>query len=253
MGCFSSTPKSAPKVHDPKAVVSGPPTGSTGSLSKENRFQVKNDSRWEDFEAHEDLLLKRAFLVGQKQVQYTFGEVSYLFDFEEMTQTNVATNGKRTIRAPSGLVPPKEALLPKCGLVIVTVPPGSAGTTITVDSPNSPGRKIRVNVPKGAKPGNRMAVPVPEGNETVEDVVKRQQGHNLGGKFAAGGALVAVAAGAAVGGVLLVDHITGSEFADEGLQAVEEVPDVAESVLEPTVDWIGDAGVDTGDFIENLF
>lgn len=223
-------------------------------MNKEDKFQFKAGGRWQDFDSNEDVMLKRAFLVGQKQVQYTFREVMYLFDFEEMTQTNTVSNSKRTIRAPTGLVPPKEPLLPKGGLVIVTVPPKSAATTILVDNPDSPGNKIRVNVPKGAKAGDKMAVPLPNNNETVEDVVKRQQGHSLGGQLAAGGAFVAVAAGVAVGGVLLVDQVTGSEHADAGADlVVDVVEEVPEAVFEPVADWLGDAVGDVGDAVGDLF
>merc|ERR1719353_89477 len=127
------------------------------------------------------------------------------------------THKEREIRPPPGPRPPKHALLPTGPMVIITVGTGQPGQMITVPDPNNPGQKINVYVPPGAKPGSKMAVPLPGKGETVQAVQEKQKMHDekkkagwsTGGKVAAGGAGLVALGAVGVGGVILGDHLMG--------------------------------------------
>merc|ERR1712146_286568 len=82
--------------------------------------------------------------------------------FKNMSQMNTETGKSRAIRAPNKWKAPKEPLVPPGKTTVVNVPRGAPGTTIQVPYPGRPGAFIAVNVPKSAKPGQAMLVPVPE-------------------------------------------------------------------------------------------
>merc|ERR1719408_967518 len=79
-----------------------------------------------------------------------------------MMQTNVGTGKSRAIRASNKWKAPKKPLVPPGKTTVVNVPRGAPGTTIQVPYPGRPGAFIAVNVPKSAKPGQAMLVPVPD-------------------------------------------------------------------------------------------
>merc|ERR1719409_1583832 len=79
-----------------------------------------------------------------------------------MVQTNKDTGKSRAIRSPNKWKAPKEPLVPAGKTTVVNVPRGAPGTTIQVPYPGRPGAFIAVNVPKSAKPGQAMLVPVPD-------------------------------------------------------------------------------------------
>merc|ERR1719408_372354 len=79
-----------------------------------------------------------------------------------MVQVNTDTRKERQIRAPRNWRAPSTPLVPSGPTTVVTVPPGSPGKTIQVPHPVVKGAFIAVNVPRGAKPGQAMLVPVPE-------------------------------------------------------------------------------------------
>merc|ERR1719352_1413538 len=93
---------------------------------------------------------------------------------------------------------------------------------------------IPVNVPAGAKPGQKMAVPLPEPGCTVQDVQKKQKAHSIGAKLAMGTAGVAAVGGLAVGGVILGDHLTGGTLgvSEAAADAAADVADWAEGAVE---------------------
>merc|ERR1719198_2862163 len=147
-----------------------------------------------------------------------------------MTQVNKETGKSRAIRAPNKWKAPKEPLVPPGKTTVVNVPRGAPGTTIQVPYPGIPGAFIAVNVPKSAKPGQAILVPVPDAPTH--------------------------ATAAAVGGAILGDHI-----AEHGLDATVEaagegLADAGEAIDDFVVDageFIVDAAEDTGDFIMDLF
>merc|ERR1719171_1142326 len=79
-----------------------------------------------------------------------------------MVQINTGTGKTRAIRAPNKWKAPKEPLVPPGKTTVVNVPRGAPGTTVQVPYPGIPGAFIAVNVPKSAKPGQAMLVPVPD-------------------------------------------------------------------------------------------
>merc|ERR1712174_96240 len=78
-----------------------------------------------------------------------------------MVQINKDTGKERTIRPPNKWKAPAKALVPAGPTTVINVPRGSPGTTIQVPHPGVKGAFISVNVPRSAKPGQAMLVPVP--------------------------------------------------------------------------------------------
>merc|ERR1719324_1018538 len=78
-----------------------------------------------------------------------------------MAQINTDTRKERQIRAPRSWKAPSKPLVPAGPTTVITVPPRSPGTTIQVPHPGVKGAFIAVNVPRTAKVGQAMLVPVP--------------------------------------------------------------------------------------------
>jgi len=244
-----------------------------------SKFQIQLAGDWKDYDDEEDKVLKRAYLVGLPNAKFSLRGQHYEYSFTNMAQKNLGTNKERKIRPPQGMSAPTKPLLPAGPMVVIKVPPGSSGTTIEVDDPNNKGKKIQVNVPPGAKAGQKMAVPVPAKGETVEQVQEKQKKHSTAAKVAMGVGGVAVVGGLAVGGVILGDHLSGGAVAEaagdafgdgaadamaaatawtEGAAAdvAEVAGDAGEAVVdfgEDAIDWLGDAAEDAGQFVMDLF
>lgn len=267
------TPKPAPK---PKAKSRPRP-----KINLDKKFQIKLAGEWKDYEKQEDGILKKGYLVGHPNCKFALRGQHYEYNFKKMKQINLGTNKEREIRPPPGFKPPKQALLPVGPMTVLTVKPGQAGKTVEIPDPNSKGKTIQVNVPSGAKPGQKMAVPLPEPGQKIEDCVEKQKGYSTGAKLAMGTAGIAAVGGVALGGVILGDHLTGGTLgvSEAAADIVEAAPGVAEDVAadvtaavedavewveedgaewvedaaEDVGDWLGDAAEDTGDFIMSLF
>merc|ERR1719230_1006850 len=78
-----------------------------------------------------------------------------------MVQINTDSRKERQIRPPQNWRAPSKQLVPAGPTTVITVPPGSAGKTIQVPHPGVKGAYIAVNVPRNAKVGQAMLVPVP--------------------------------------------------------------------------------------------
>jgi len=246
-------------------------------IPKDTKFQVKLSGDWKDYGGEEDSILKRAYLVGHPNCKFHLRGQNYQYSFKDMEQKNLGTQKAREIRPPHGMRPPSQALLPPGPMTVITVKQGQAGKTIQIPDPNQTGKKMQVNVPAGAKPGQKMAVPMPDKNETVQDVQKKQKSYSTGAKLVMGTGTIAAVGGLAVGGVILGDHLTGGTLGavDMAADAVHAVGDAAtdayeavadwapgaaeatgdwfEGAAEDVGDWLGDAADDTGAFIMNLF
>merc|ERR1719291_806497 len=181
-------------------------------------------------------------------------------------QTNLGTKKVREIRPPRNMPQPASPLLPAGPMVVITVKRGQAGKEIEIDDPNNKGRKVKVNVPPGAKAGQKMAVPVPEVGESVAAVAERQEKHSAAAQLALGVGGVAAVGALAVGGVVLGDHLTGGhlgaadaaegyaeDIADWAPGAAEDAGEWVEGAFEDAVDWLEGAADDVGDFVTSLF
>jgi len=194
-----------------------------------------------------------------------------------MTQKNLDTGKVRNMRAPQGMLAPPSSMLPECELMFVTLTKAHKGKkTISVTHPKTK-ESIEVAIPAKAKPGQRIAVPIPRENQTVADVAKAQEKHNrglsAGAKAAIGVTAVAGAGAAVVGGVILGDHLAGGtlaeDIADGAVDVAEDIADFAvdagEAIAdwdgwdaigdyaEDVGDWLGDAAEDAGDWVVSLF
>merc|ERR1719331_1123580 len=166
-----------------------------------------------------------------------------------MVQINKGTGKSRAIRAPNKWKAPSKPLVPPGKTTVVNVPRGAPGTTIHLPYPGKAGAFIAVNVPKSAKPGQAMLVPVPDA-PTYETTAT----------------MVGVGA-AAVGGAILGDHIAehgfdatveavGDGLVDAGEAIGDFAVDAGEAIEDFAVDageFVVDAAEDAGDFIMDLF
>merc|ERR1719156_444844 len=165
-----------------------------------------------------------------------------------MVQINTKTRKERQIRAPRNWRPPSKPLAPAGQFTVINVPPGSPGTTIQVPHPGVKGAFIAVNVPRKAKAGQAMLVPVPaEAAVTASGApvkANKSSGWSTGGKIAAGTAAAGAVAGVgalAVGGVLLGEHISE--------HGVDATVDAIGDGLTDAGEAIGDFAVDAGEFV----
>jgi len=226
-------------------------------------FQVELGGKWQDYSKEEDKILKRAFMAGFPSAKFSLRGQKYQYDFKRMVQINQGSGKERRIRAPNKWKPPRKPLVPAGPTTVINVPPGSPGTTIQVPYPGVAGAFISVNVPASAKSGQAMLVPVPPRPDGAESERRdasseKREGSSwsTGAKVAAGGAAAIGVAGAAVGGVVLGEHI-----AEHGVDATMDaagagLEDAAEAVGDFAVDageFIVDAGESAGDFIMDLF
>merc|ERR1712070_544608 len=161
---------------------------------------------------------------------------------------NTDSRKERSIRQPKSWKAPSRPLVPAGPTTVVTVPPGSAGTTIQVPHPRIKGAFISVHVPPSAKAGQAMLVPVPSQTGTS---AKRTSAP----KTTASPAGVA-AFGGAVGGAILGDHIAEHGLDATGDAVGEGIVDAAEATEDFAVDageFTVDAAEDLGDFVMDLF
>jgi hypothetical protein len=227
-------------------------------------FQIKLGGKWTDYSTEENKILKRAFMAGFPNAKFRLRRQHYLYDFKKMVQLNIDSGKERQIRQPKKWKAPSKPLVPAGPTTVVSVPEGSPGTTVQVPHPRAKGAFISVNVPAAAKPGQAMLVPVPavpaEVAVAAADIptpARVDRGSwSTGAKVAAGTAGVAGVFGAAVGGVILGEHI-----AEHGLDATVDavgdgIVDAAEATEDFAVDageFIVDAAEDVGDFVMDLF
>jgi len=228
------------------------------------KFQVKLGGEFKDYSNDEDKILKRAYMAGFRTAKFRLRGQSYIYDFGKMKQVNSESGKERSIRQPRKWKAPSKPLVPAGPTTVITVPPGSPGTTIQVPHPRVKGAFISVNVPASAKAGQAMLVPVPSescfisphaaGSKSTATPGRAgsSSGWSTGGKIAA----VAGVAGAAVGGAVLGEHIAEHGM-DATLDAAEDgIADAAEATADFAVDageFVVDAAEDLGEFVMDLF
>lgn len=159
--------------------------------------------------------------------------------------------------------------------MVVKVPKGGPGTTIQVPHPKNKETGldlyIAVEVPKNAKVGAAMIVPVPPiptdggggggapyagGGGTSVQKPKKDTSLSAGEKagFAVGGA--ALVGGMAVAGAVIGDAAADGAFDGVGGALADSAGDVADVMGDAAgdaADWLTDVGTDAGDFIMDLF
>lgn len=236
--------------------------------------------RWTSYEKEEDGILKRAYLSGHKTAKYTFRGNRYEYDFASMKQKNLDSARERLIRPPHKMKAPSKPIVPSGRVLVVKVPKHSAGTVIQVPHPLDKSQMINAEVPKGARAGQTMFLPVPSlstrpvahvpspvsGRVPIPSAppgsvhipapsappadsdakcssASRKTRKDVGGLFMGGAVLVA---GPAVAGAVIGDAVD-----DSG--ALDGAVDAAADGLEDSWDWLADASADTGDFMMDLF
>jgi len=289
MGCGSSKPAASPipPPQQQQQAVAGqivespapaPAAGKGGGGGKGKgkgkgkggggKWQIELGGRFQDYGPEEDAILKRAYLTGQKNAKFHLRGQNYEYNFKKMIQKNKDTKKERRIRPPRGKggKPPAKPLLPTGPMIVITVKPGQPGTLIPVKDPNNPGQTIQVFCPAHAKPGAKLAVPVPAKGESVQDVQAKQEKHDkthgtsTGAKVAKGGAAVMGLAAVGVGGVILGDHLAGGDMAatigegavDAGEWATAAGEDAGEAIAEAAGavgEWADGAMTDAGGWL----
>jgi hypothetical protein len=239
-----------------------------------SHFQVMLGGKWKDYEKEEDNILKRAYMTGHKKAKYSLRGNNYEYDFNRMKQINSESGKERDLRAPHKMKPPSKPIVPSGPTMVVKVPPGSPGTIIQVPHPQNKSMMIAVEVPKTARVGKAMIVPVPPltvaGGEPVaapyvasaggkadppkadKDKGSLSTGEKMG--FAVGGA--ALVGGMAVAGAVIGDAAADGAFdgaVDAAGDALGDAGDVLGDVAGDAGDWLMDVGEDAGDFIMDLF
>jgi hypothetical protein len=266
MGCKNSTSaKAQPEfVIDQSQTGKGKGKGAKGGQGKgkgkgakintDSKFQIELQHEWKDYEKEEDGILKRAYLVGQPSCKYQLRGQTYEYSFFRKEQKNLGTSKVRKIRPPFGMTQPQQPLLPAGAMIVIVVPEGGR-ESCTVKDPHNPGKDILVALPPRAKPGSKLAVPVPAKGEDIAEVVKRQKAMSTGSKMAIGMAAVGATA---VGGVVLGEHLTGgalsswAEASPELDAAGDWVAGAAGDVTDwagGAADWAADVTGDAGDWV----
>lgn len=215
---------------------------------------------WKDYEKEEDNILKRAYMTGHKKAKYAIRGNQYEYDFNKMVQINPESGKERQIRAPHKMKPPSKPIVPSGPTMVVKVAPGTPGTQMTVPHPQNKSVSFCVDVPKNAKVGAAMIVPVPPLPADVGSGggggKKEDKGMSTAGKVGVG-----VAGAALVGGMAVTGAVIGSA-ADDGAfdgaidaagAAMGDAGDAIGDGLGDAGDWLMDVGADAGDFIMDLF
>lgn len=246
-----------------------------------SHFQVFLGGHYKDYDKDEDNCLKRAYMTGAKKAKYNFrGGQTYEYDFIQMKQKNMESGKVRDIRPPydwkkKGVKPPSKPIATGPTMV-VKVPPGGPGSVIQVPHPKDKSMNIAVEVPKTARVGAAMIVPVPPlpsrgsaytpgapvsapyvptpsgGAHPPKKDTSLSAGEKAG--FAVGGA--ALIGGMAVAGAMIGDAAADGAFdgaIDSAGDAVADAGDVLGDAAGDAGDWLMDVGADAGDFIMDLF
>lgn len=148
-----------------------------------SRFQVELSHHWKDYPHKYDKKFKTCYLSGRKTAHFNMRingkNEKYEVNFEEMTQKNFISEGKRKVRPPHGLKAPEEVVrdaddrpLQPGPMICIKVPKGAPGTTIQVPHPRAKGKFFEVRVPKNARVGQAMLVPVPPWQGRMDPVLE---------------------------------------------------------------------------------
>jgi len=247
-----------------------------------SHFQVMLHGQWSNYERAEDGILKRAYMSGHKTAKYSLRGNWYEYDFMRMKQMNIESAKERDIRPPHRMKPPSQPVVPSGPVITIKVPPRSPGTVIKVPHPRNKSQMIRVQVPKSARVGQTMIVPVPALKARTGGYVPTPASGRIptpsappassariptpsappasSAKPTASGSpskkgrkdVVGVGLGGLglVGGAAVAGALIGDAVGDGDLDGVIDAVDLG---LDDAGDWLLDAGEDAGDFIMDLF
>jgi len=240
----------AAKVADPRDKAAE--VGLVGG--RKGHFQIELAGKWQDYEEEEDLILKRVYMSGFSNAKFHLRGHDYEYNFRRMVQVNKGTGKERMIRPPMWMKPPAKPLVAEGPTFIVRVRPGQAGRKVQIPHPKDKSVNITVVVPRNAKPGQELLVPIPIlVAESVAPPAGKKGGHT--------GTKVVVGAGLVVGGAILYldedAHEAAVDAAEDALKWTEEAAaDIGEWVPEAGADagdWIVEAGDSAGGFVMDLF
>eukprot|EP00930_Biecheleria_cincta_P031630 TRINITY_DN21950_c0_g1_i1.p1 TRINITY_DN21950_c0_g1~~TRINITY_DN21950_c0_g1_i1.p1 ORF type:complete len:365 (+),score=100.67 TRINITY_DN21950_c0_g1_i1:208-1302(+) len=147
-----------------------------------SKFQVQLSHHWKDYPHKYDKMFKTCYLSGKKTAHFNMTvngkKERYEVNFEEMTQRNLVSKGKRKIRPPYGLKAPEGDVVDADGqpiqpgpMICIKVPEGAAGSMIQVPHPKAKGKFFEVRVPADARVGQAMLVPVPPWKGRMDPVL----------------------------------------------------------------------------------
>jgi hypothetical protein len=238
------------------------------------KFQIKLSGHWKDYDDAEDKILKRAYMAGFPNAKFSNRGQEYMYDFKKMHQHNIKSGTNREIRAPYKMKAPEKPIVAPGKTTVVKVQPGWPGTTQYVPHPAEKGAFIAVQVPKNAKPGMTMLVPVPDVTDAnkvtpgpapapapgggggyspgaappaaAPAAAEEKRGMSAGGKVAAGAAVVGVG-GLAVGGAVL-GLAAGGVLGDDAAGVADGVIGAAGDAAGAAGDAVGDAAHAVGEF-----
>jgi len=242
-------------------------------------FQVKLGGDWKDYGPEEDKILKRAYMSGFPNAKFELRGQRYEYNFKSGVQKNLNSGKIREIRPPHKWQAPSAPVVPPGKTATVKVKRGQPGTQLTLKHPD--GGFYTVSVPRNAKVGQTMLVPIPPHGSAGghgsgshgghghsgghgssghdDDDHHKKKGWSTGAKVAAGVAGVAVVGTAAVAGVIIAEEgLDGAEALAES--ALDEVGDglveAGDAIGEfgsEAVDFLGEAADSTADFFMDLF
>jgi len=227
-----------------------------------NKFQVKLGGAFKNYDQDEDKILKRAYLSGAKSAKYSLRGQKYEVNFTHMKQRNSQSGKEREIRAPHKWKAPEAKIVKEGPTMCIKIPEGAPGKIIQVPLGTS-GKFIAVNVPKTAKAGQSMLVPIPKTSVSSEikyvepsaaaaaeadkkpaaEKAKDKKKWSTGAKVAAGTAGVAV-----LGGVAVAGAVVGEKIAEDGLDAtVDDIGDTLGDGITILGDGVDAAGASLED------
>lgn len=226
--------------------------------------------------------MKRAYMSGHKRAKYTLRGNRYECDFVRMKQKNIESGRERDIRPPHKMKPPSKPLVPSGPVMVVKVPPCSAGKIIQVPHPQDKSQMISVQIPNRAHVGQAMTVPVPPLGKSPADIPTPARARiptpsappasgripvpsapaDAGDATASGTASkkprkdiagVGLAGAALAGGAVVTGGIIGDAIWDVDIDSLDLGDIAIEDALEDVSDSFLDIGAEAGDFIMDLF
>lgn len=215
-------------------------------MPKGERFQIKIQGQWKDYDTTEDKLLKCGFMSGVPILKLKHHGNLYEYDFKQCQQRNVSSGRMREIRPPHKWKAPSQPVVPASKMTTIKLTAGQPGKVICLRHPS--GGSYTIKVPASAREGQTMLVPVPENamdaSELARFLARCECGKTTGSKVAIGlgGAVAAAAIGG--GAAISSDMIAGG---------LEEVPEYFEDAFDDVAGWTMGAGDAIADFIIDLF